>query len=236
MDAQQKNQLLGNAKDWFRDELATSHIRNTQKLGKLSAFNVNPFTWRYLANFLEGNGSSEALAKALIYPRVLGTSISTSFGTQAQSMITRIFDGVLGSQIDGMDLEFIDQLDGRKKYCQLKAGPNILNKEDVPVIKQKFQKAKNLARQNHLHTQVDDYVFGLLYGEPKEANQFIASIGEDYSTYIGREFWYHLTGDEEFYVHLIESIGDIANEFDGTSALKKAIAELAEDIERHDIE
>jgi len=52
------------------------------KTKKASEFNINPFTATYLANFLTGDASPESIAKALIYPRILGTSINTTFGGQ----------------------------------------------------------------------------------------------------------------------------------------------------------
>ena len=78
MDAATKAKLIDNAKDWFRDELAKSHLDNVRKLANLKEFNVNPFLWKYLANFLDGKSDYESLARALIIPRAMGTSISTS--------------------------------------------------------------------------------------------------------------------------------------------------------------
>lgn len=233
MDQKTKDQLIENAKIWFRDELASAHVENVKKLARLKEFNVNPFLWKYLANFLDGKADAESLARALILPRALGTSINTSFGARTQAFITRIFDGVLGSQIDGMDIEFIDQLDGRKKYCQVKAGPNILNKDDVPQIKSKFNKAANLARTNHLDVGVGDYVFALLYGEQDDLSPFILDIQRNYTTYVGKDFWHHLTGDEGFYETLTQSIGQVAEEFDGRTVLEETVARLAIDIQRH---
>ncbi len=54
---------------------AINHIKNTQKLEKPSEFNINPFLV-CLENFLCGDAKPESIAKALIYPRVLGTSIT----------------------------------------------------------------------------------------------------------------------------------------------------------------
>lgn len=232
MDEKTKEALIDNAKVWFRDELAASHVENVKKLKSIKEFNINPFLWNYLANFASGKSDYESLAKALILPRALGTSINTSFGSRAQSFITRIFKGVFGSQIDGMDIEFIDQIDGRKKYCQVKAGPNILNKDDVQPIKAKFTKAANLARANHLDVNVGDYVFGLLYGEESDLSAFILDIKKDFTTYVGRDFWYHLTGDLNFYDELVRAIGQVAEEFDGTDILNTTIKELAADIEK----
>ena len=233
LDETTKQRLLDNAASWFRDELAAAHLSKVSDLKSLSQFNVNPFLLPYLANFLEGEATPEALAKALIYPRVLGTSITTSFGSRIQGLITRLFDGVLGSQISGMDIEFTDQLDGRKKYCQLKAGPNIINADDVPVILGNFRSARNLARANHVDVGLDDYVFGLIYGTEAELNQFIRTIGEDHKVLVGKDFWHHLTGEENFYQSLIDRVAAVAQEFDGRTVLEEAIARLAEDISRN---
>jgi hypothetical protein len=74
-------EILEKAKEWFKNIIAVNHISNTRKLRKSSEFNINPFLAVYLANFLTGNSSAKSIAKALIYPRILGTSITTSFGT-----------------------------------------------------------------------------------------------------------------------------------------------------------
>ena len=150
MEAQQKAEILQSAKNWFRDSIATNHKRNTEKLGDPKEFNINPFLVNYLANFLTGDNSPESIAKALIYPRMLGTSITTTLGTSMQRFTSDVLGG-FGSMITGIDIEFEDQLDGRKKYCQLKSGPNTINKDDVETISGHFTAAKNLARTNNLN-------------------------------------------------------------------------------------
>jgi len=234
MDQATKDKLIANAKIWFRDELAVSHISKVKELRNQREFASNPFLLNDLSNILNGNSDYESLARTLILPRALGTSINTMFGTRVQQFITRVFDDVLGSQIDGMDIEFIDQLDGRKKFCQIKAGPNVINKDDVIPIKEKFAKASRLARTNNLKVDVSDYVFGLLYGEQNQLSPFIKDIQKDYTTYVGQEFWHHITGDENFYVALISAIGEVAEEFDGRSILEETIKALAVDLEKHE--
>ena len=122
MNKKEKEEILIRFKDWFQDSLIESHRKNTEKLTDINEFNINPFLLYYLANYLEGNSAPKSLAKALVYPRVLGTSITTSFGTQMQTFITKVL-GAYGSTTQGIDIEFIDQIDKRKKYCQLKSGP-----------------------------------------------------------------------------------------------------------------
>lgn len=80
---------------------------------------MNPFLNKYLANYLTGNDDPKSVSKALIYPRVLGTSINTSFGSNLQKFINTTLEGY-GSTTTGMDIEFIDKLDGRKNTVKLK--------------------------------------------------------------------------------------------------------------------
>ena len=48
-----------------------------------------------------------------------------------------------------MDIEFEDALDGSHKYCQLKAGPNTINKDDVEkLVKLDVEFDKNQIDEN----------------------------------------------------------------------------------------
>src|ERR1700761_2278952 len=95
----EKGKIIEIFKDWFRNELVISHKRNTEKLKDLNEFKINPFLIYYLSNYLEGNSDSKSLAKALIYPRVLGTSITTSFGMRMQDFVTKLLEDTQGSLI-----------------------------------------------------------------------------------------------------------------------------------------
>lgn len=150
MTTEQKQQIIESGKDFFREIIIPAHLKNLNEL-QLKDFNVNPFLINYLAAFLCGNTEPESLAKALVYPRVLGTSINTTFGTSLQSFITEIQAIVSsGSAIPGIDIEFEDAFDGRKKYCQCKAGPQTINHDDVDTILAHFRQFKGIARTNKL--------------------------------------------------------------------------------------
>lgn len=103
---------------------------------------------KYLAQFAFGNSDPESLAKVLIYPRVLGTSITTTFRNQMQVYCGSVLSGH-GSLVNGMDIEFIDCLDGKKKFCQVKAGPQTITKDDVATMVGHFQAAIRLSRTNN---------------------------------------------------------------------------------------
>ena len=232
MDKTQKQEIIENFKKWWRDDLATAHKQNTLKLVNLNEFTINPFLWSYLAYYLEGKGDPKALAKVLIYPRVLGTSVNTSFGQRFQNFITKYFKGTFGSSIPGIDIEFEDKLDGRRKYCQIKAGPNVVNRDDVQSVNGHFREAKARARTNHLMVVAEDYMFCLLYGEKWEWNGFVKEIDKEYIVVSGKDFWHRFTGDEDFYSDLIKAIGEIAKEYNMKEAIEEVVDKLADEIKR----
>lgn len=224
-------EILNNAKAFFRREIVTSHIEGAcKRASKLSEYNVNPFLFKYLANFLTGNDSSVSIAKALVLPRILGSSINTSFGMKIQKLIGELFQG-LGSTTSGIDIEFIDAIDGRRKYCQLKAGPNTINHDDVTTVVNHFNGVRNLARINNLKVGINDMIVGVIYGEPDELSSHYRKIAESFPVIIGKDFWHRLTGQENFYFELIDAIGDIALEVDGSHIVEETIGKLAIEIE-----
>lgn len=231
MNDLQRIRILNNAKEFFRNEIVNSHLEGaTKRASSLKSYKINPFLLAYLANFLEGDSTPESFAKALAFPRLLSTSITTIFGNKAQKMIPELFEGMMGSVVQGIDIEFIDALDGRKKYCQLKSGPNTINKDDVKTIIDHFQSVQNLARTNNLNIRVDDMIVGVLYGEKNELSSHYQKIDEHFPVIIGREFWSRLTGKDNFYFEISNAIGEVALEIDGTQKLQETINALAEEI------
>lgn len=233
MDEVQKKSIIESGKKYFRTVIIPKHVENLKGL-KLDDFNINPFLINYLASFLCGNTEPESLAKALIYPRVLGTSINTSFGQNIQIFISQLSEVTGGaSGIDGIDIEFIDAIDGRKKYCQCKAGPQTINKDDVATIMGHFRKLIGKARLDRLPIQMDDMIVGVLYGEEVSSNY--KTINSTYPVYCGKEFWLHLTGDSNFYHRLAKAFGQVVEEehIDGSQLILAKVKELAEEIKQN---
>lgn len=231
MEDKQRLLLLKKAKSFFRDEIVQAHITVAcTKASNLKNYNVNPFLFKYLANFLKGNDSARSIAEALVLPRVLGSSINTSFGMRIQKLISELFEG-FGSTTPGIDIEFIDAIDGRKKYCQLKSGPNTINADDVHTIFNHFSGTINLARTNNLNIGINDMIVGVIYGESSELSSHYKKINEKYPVIIGKDFWHRLTGKEDFYFDLIAAVGEVALEMDGTKVLSQTIDALSKEIE-----
>lgn len=232
MNDKQRKQIIENAKTFFRNEIVESHIKGAcERASHLSEYNVNPFLFKYLANFLTGNDDPESIARALVLPRILGSSITTSFGMKIQSLISSLFEG-LGSTTQGIDIEFIDSTDGQKKYCQLKAGPNTINHDDVTTIMNHFNGVRTLARTNNLNVGINDLIVGVVYGEPSELSSHYNRIGNTYPVIIGKDFWHRLTGKEDFYFELIDAIGEVALEVDASKVVEATIKTLAEEIKQ----
>lgn len=232
MTENQKNEIIESGKNYFRTTIIPNHLKNLNGL-TLKSFNINPFIINYLAAFLCGNTKPESLAKALVYPRVLGTSINTSFGQNIQNFISQIAAVAgKGSGIEGIDIEFVDAIDGRKKYCQCKAGLQTINNDDVATILNHFKHLINKARIDKLSINIDDLIVGILYGEG-ELTSFYRTINAAYPVYCGAEFWEHLTGDQCFYNRLAKAFGEVVEEdnIDGSYLIMNKIEEIAKEIE-----
>ena len=233
MTEEQKVSIIQSGKQYFRDIIIPKHLKKLEAL-ELKDFNINPFLVNYLAAFLCGNTEPVSLAKALVYPRILGTSINTSFGQNIQIFISSLAQ-VAGaaSGIDGIDIEFVDAIDGRRKYCQCKAGPNTINKDDIATILGHFRHLHNKARIDRLSIQVDDMIVGILYGEDDDLSSHYRIIDSHYPVYCGKEFWKRLTGDEEFYNRLAKAFGEVVEEenIDGSQLIRRKILEIAAEIE-----
>lgn len=229
MTKSEREGILQRAREWFRTVIVANHLKNTRKLADPAEFDVNPFLVSYLAVYLTGELTPQSLAKALIYPRVLGSSITTSFGANMQKFISDVLKNSFGSLVNGIDIEFVDALDGRRKYCQVKLGPNTINKDDVETIHAHFKSARNLGRTNHVSVGREDLVVGILYGEPGQENGHYKRLHHeyDYPLFIGREFWHRLTGDEHFYAELARTISEVAVEAQSTDVVRETELGLA---------
>ncbi|WP_372774816.1 PmeII family type II restriction endonuclease [Mangrovibacterium sp.] len=218
--------------EYFEINIFNNHIEASLKRNsRLKSYNINPIVVKYLSRVLEGNYSPEGVAKALFYPRVLGTSINTSFGTRIQNMFVDL-EIASGSLIKGMDIEFIDQIDQRKKWCQLKSGPNTINSEDVKPLVQKFTKTINLARTNNAFKGISnsDFIVGVLYGEINELSMHYKAIDKTHPVIVGKEFWHRITGYPDFYNSLVYELHKSINNIDTKDLINKGCEILASEI------
>ena len=230
-----ENKLLQIISDYLKENIFENHKINSLKThSKLKSYKINPIIVKYLSKILENDFTSIGIAKALYYPRVLGTSINTSFGTRIQNMFVEL--GLAqGSLIKGMDIEFQDRIDNRKKWCQLKSGPNNINSEDVNPLLKKFTTVTNLARTNSINLNNSDLILGVLYGEEDQLSQHYQKIDKQFPVIIGKEFWHRLTGFENFYNKLVSNLDQMILNLDTEDFFKKGYTTLAKEIEDSDL-
>lgn len=230
MTEKEKKEILKLSQQFFRETIVFNHAAKLPNLTKISHYKYNPFLIKYLAKFFAGNDKPKSIAKILLYPRILGTSLNTSFGSNLQKFCSKVL-GKYGSTTSGIDIEFSDATDKRKKYCQVKSGPTTINKDDVDTIDNHFSKIKRLARTNHLDVRVNDLIIGVLYGNPEDLSGNYKEVNKKYQVIIGKDFWHRLTGDKTFYADLIVAFGKEADKINGKSQLKKTLKKLTKDIE-----
>ncbi len=230
-----ENYLLKIITEYFKENILENHKRNVLKEhSKLKSYKINPIIVKYLSKVLENDYSPIGIAKALYYPRVLGTSITTSFGTRIQRMFVEL-ELANGSLIPEMDIEFIDKIDNRKKWCQLKSGPNTINSGDVNPLLRKFSKVANLGRTNAMNLNNNDLILGVLYGNEEQLSQHYRKIDETYPVIIGKDFWHRLTGFPDFYNKLVSSLDTMIFNIDTENFFEKGYKELANEIEASDL-
>lgn len=220
---------------YFEEKIFENHkISSLKTHSKLKSYKINPIVVKYLSKILENDFTAIGIAKALYYPRVLGTSINTSFGTRIQNMFVEL-NLAEGSLIKGMDIEFTDKVDGRRKWCQLKSGPNTINSEDVSPLLKKFTTVTNLARTNSMDLNNSDLILGVLYGEEDQLSQHYRKIDEFFPVIIGEEFWHRLTGFPNFYNKLVSNLDLMTLNLDTEGFLKQGYMALAKEIEASDL-
>ena len=230
-----ERELLDIVKKYFKEKIFENHKKNVLKEhSKLKSYKINPIIVKYLSKILENDFTPVGIAKALYYPRVLGTSINTSFGTRIQNMFVELRLAE-GSLIKGMDIEFLDKIDNRKKWCQLKSGPNTINSEDVNPLLKKFSTVANLARTNSINLNNNDLILGVLYGEKEQLSQHYKRIDEKHPVVIGAEFWYRLTGFPNFYDKLVKELDKLILNLETENFFKEGYMALAIEVETSEL-
>jgi hypothetical protein len=226
--------LIRDFETWYAEVVIKRQVDNVRKAGKIEVHTFNPFlaplTYAFFTDrdalINEPSASESAnmiahgIAKALVYQKVAGTSMSTSFGTNIQKFIaTQLEKRGLGGAtlVSGMDIEFIANKgtpEERTKYMQIKAGPQTINYDDVETIKNHFNDARNLARTNDKKVQAEDFMVGVIYGERDELSGNYRKIENETShrILIGRELWTTLFGDENLYDALIAAASKCTTE------------------------
>jgi hypothetical protein len=223
--------------NFFKEEFAEKIKEKLMTGHDLDSFKINPLVLTALSSGVFGEQTPLNMARALLYPRVFGTSISTTFGDRMQVMCVRYL-GAQASSTPGMDIEFNDKVEPRSIIMQLKAGPNTINSEDVVPIVTKMNNAYRLLQRNGTQS-MPTFTMGITYGDISEISGHYRKIASstvgvqaNIPILIGQDFWNRLTGNSTFYAEMIALFVELFEEEDYSELLEADLNRLATEIER----
>lgn len=114
----------------------------------------------------------------------------------------RVFSGKKSSA-EGIDLEF--ERDGIRYIVSIKSGPNWGNSGQIKKMRQNFSQAKRILGTNTSAKNIVA-VNGCCYGQESVEDK------GDYLKKCGQSFWSFVSGDNDFYITIIEPLGHKAKE------------------------
>jgi hypothetical protein len=115
---------------------------------------------------------------------------------------SKIFNG-RKSGSEGIDLEFEDK--DIKYIVSIKSGPNWGNSQQIQRMKDNFKRAKIVLGTNAPKLNIIS-INGCCYGVDDNPNK------GDYLKLCGQRFWEFISGDNNFYIDIIEPLGYKAKE------------------------
>lgn len=136
----------------------------------------------------------------------LSSQEETLFGEFLEKLAIYVCKETMGgykSGITGIDLE-IDK-DGVRYIVTIKSGPNWGNSSQIKKMKDNFLTAKKTLRTQN-SGMIVVAINGCCYGKDEKPDK------GDYFKYCGQKFWSFITGDDDFYLDIIEPIGYMAKE------------------------
>ena len=153
--------------------------------------------------------TSDELIKS-ITDAYLSSQEETIFGEFLEKLaiyVSQEFRNGFKSGIEGIDLEIIN--DNTRYIVSIKSGPNWGNSSQIKKMTDYFSKAKKILKtQNSLNLTQIIAINGCCYGKD---NQPYKSKG-DYYKLCGQAFWEFISGEEDFYLSIIEPLGYKAKE------------------------
>jgi len=191
-------------KDFVERNIGDFHKKRIIKLEKLRLKNVlkrkNPYLFK-AKNVL----TSQELV-ATILDAYLSSQEETIFGDFLEKLaiyVNSIIYGGWKSSAEGIDLEY--DKDNIRYIVSIKSGPNWGNSSQIKRLRNNFKKAKKTLRTSNskLHAIA---INGCCYGEDPKADK------GDYFKLCGQNFWKEITGEEDFYIKIIEPLGHSAKE------------------------
>jgi len=221
---------LRRAKAFFEKKLIPASLDKIKECKDPKVFNkTNPFMKLLQAKLMFGDTSQRSLAAALVNLRI-GDSLATIYGEKIQDLCVRVL-GAKGFG-NGFDIKFVDAIDGRTKYCQLKSGPVTLSPSAPQAITEKFFDFIKSNRKNKASIPLTDCVVGVTFGEPSMLSSHYKKIEKyGFPIYVGKDFWHRISGDDGFYVKLQAAFSDAVQKAGVEGVIKAVVDQLCKNPE-----
>ena len=189
---------------FIEEHIPEFHRKRLESLTSLKLQKVlrrkNPYL--YKAKFVT---SAPELVKAILDAH-LSSQEEAIFGSFLEGLAIfickRVFSGKKSSA-EGIDLEF--ERDGIRYVVSIKSGPNWGNSGQIKKMRQNFSQAKRIWGTNTSAKNIVA-VNGCCYGQESVEDK------GDYLKKCGQSFWSFISGDNEFYITIIEPLGHKAKE------------------------
>lgn len=108
---------------------------------------------------------------------------------------------------EGIDIMIQDNETNTISAIAVKSGPSVFNADSKKRQEQNFIAASKLAQQ--AKARYEAYI-GYCYGRKKDSGRGKPKM---YQELAGKDFWWKITGEEDFYIKLIEYMGDLPEKY-----------------------
>lgn len=185
--------------------LETFYNTLIEKIDKLDIMKVmkrkNPYLYR--AKAMEN--ASEIVESVL--SAFVSSSEETIFGNCFFEPIAIAASGGNKALAEGIDIMIQDNASNTMYAVAVKSGPSVFNADSKKRQEQNFTAASKLARQ--AKARYEAYI-GYCYGKKKDSGRGKPKM---YQELAGKRFWAELTGDDNFYIKIIDFMGTLPEQY-----------------------
>lgn len=177
-------------------------------ISKIDALNINKVMKRknpYLYRAKAMQSASDIVDSVLT--AFVSSSEETIFGNFFLEPVAIAASNGNKALAEGIDIMIQDNENNTIAAIAVKSGPSVFNADSKKRQEQNFMAASKLAQQ--AKARYEAYI-GYCYGKKKDSGRGKPKI---YQELAGKNFWWKLTGEEDFYIKLIEYMGDLPEKY-----------------------
>ena len=187
------------------DALETFYGSLIEKIDGLDIVKImkrkNPYLYR--AKAMEN--ASEIVENVL--SAFVSSSEETIFGNCFFEPLAIAASGGNKALAEGIDIMVQDNSENVIYAVAVKSGPSVFNADSKKRQEQNFTAASKLAQQ--AKARYEAYI-GYSYGKKKESGRGKPKM---YQELAGKKFWAELTGDDDFYLKIIQYMGELPEQY-----------------------